>query len=187
MSRSRHQRNAVSVLPLPVGARISVFSPRAMAGQPSRWGAVGCSKTARNQEAVSGWKSSRASLGRRPGLLLCRHSRCFKDSGSGGLGCTRGLSGCPTSRSFFARCGIPQLPTRNLSIHLKGLGVKTVVSHISRKTSEMWGTRPLFEGRRPEFGGVTNDLCCAVPSAAIRLRGQCKQVRSDLPRNCCGS
>ena len=35
ISRSRHQRNAVSVLPLPVGARISVDSPRAIAGQPS--------------------------------------------------------------------------------------------------------------------------------------------------------
>ena len=33
--RSRHHRNAVSVLPLPVGARISVESPRAIAGQPS--------------------------------------------------------------------------------------------------------------------------------------------------------
>jgi hypothetical protein len=35
ISRSRHQRNAVSVLPLPVGARIRVDSPCAMAGQPA--------------------------------------------------------------------------------------------------------------------------------------------------------
>ena len=34
-------RNAVSVLPLPVGARISVDSPRAIAGQPSVCGGVG--------------------------------------------------------------------------------------------------------------------------------------------------
>ena len=61
MSRSRHQRNAVSVLPVPVGARIRVFSPRAIAGQPSRCGAVGCSKTARNQAAVTGWKRDSAS------------------------------------------------------------------------------------------------------------------------------
>ena len=35
-----HQRNAVSVLPLPVGARISVDSPRAIAGQARRCGSV---------------------------------------------------------------------------------------------------------------------------------------------------
>ena len=35
------QRNAVSVLPLPVGARMSVDSPRAIAGQPSLCGGVG--------------------------------------------------------------------------------------------------------------------------------------------------
>ena len=40
MRRSRHQRKAVRVLPVPVGARIRVLSPRAMAGQPGaagRW------------------------------------------------------------------------------------------------------------------------------------------------------
>ena len=35
MSRLMHQRKAVSVLPLPVGARISVDCPRAIAGHPS--------------------------------------------------------------------------------------------------------------------------------------------------------
>src|SRR6185503_17053911 len=50
----RHQRNAVSVLPDPVGARISVDSPRAIAGQPSICGAVGSSKTALNHFAVTG-------------------------------------------------------------------------------------------------------------------------------------
>ena len=44
ISRFRHQRNAVSVLPLPVGARISVDSPRAMAGHPSCCGLVGSGK-----------------------------------------------------------------------------------------------------------------------------------------------
>src|SRR5271165_4001944 len=62
MSRSRHQRNAVSVFPVPVGARMSVLSPRAIAGQPRRCGAVGRSKTARNHCAVTGWKSVRAAL-----------------------------------------------------------------------------------------------------------------------------
>src|SRR6202451_3176224 len=61
MRRSRHQRKAVRVLPVPVGARIRVLSPRAIGGQPSRCGAVGCSKTARNQAAVTGWKRARTS------------------------------------------------------------------------------------------------------------------------------
>src|SRR5580692_3049426 len=61
MRRSRHQRKAVRVLPVPVGARMRVLSPRAMAGQPWRWGAVGSSKTSRNQEAVTGWKLAKGS------------------------------------------------------------------------------------------------------------------------------
>ena len=84
MSRSRHQRNAVSVFPLPVGARMRVFSPRAIAGQPSLCGAVGCSKTARNHAAVTGWKRPRASSG---WALVSRRVRfftaivtCIKDS-----------------------------------------------------------------------------------------------------------
>src|ERR1700761_3662810 len=72
MCLSRHQRKAVSVLPVPVGARMSVDSPRAMAGQPSRWGAGGCWKAARNQAAVMGWKSASAAspvaAGSAPGL-----------------------------------------------------------------------------------------------------------------------
>ena len=35
MSRSRAHRKAVSVLPLPVGAQMSVHSPAAIAGHPS--------------------------------------------------------------------------------------------------------------------------------------------------------
>ena len=49
-----HHRNAVSVLPLPVGARISVDSPRAMAGQPWRCGGVGVANESRNQSATAG-------------------------------------------------------------------------------------------------------------------------------------
>src|SRR5438270_9715858 len=63
MSLLRHQRKAVRVLPVPVGASMRVDSPRAMAGQPSRWGGVGWSKTARNHAAVMGWKRERASVG----------------------------------------------------------------------------------------------------------------------------
>ena len=53
ISRSMAQRNAASVLPLPVGARISVDSPRAMAGQPSACGGVGASNDAWNQSATA--------------------------------------------------------------------------------------------------------------------------------------
>ena len=59
---------------MPVGARIRVFSPRAMAGQPNRCGAVGCSKTARNQDAVTGWKSSRALVVAGRSLFFHRHN-----------------------------------------------------------------------------------------------------------------
>jgi hypothetical protein len=54
ISRSRHQRNAVSVLPVPVGASISVESPRAIAGQPCRWGLVGASNAPLNHAATGG-------------------------------------------------------------------------------------------------------------------------------------
>src|ERR1700677_3610684 len=57
---SRHHRNAVSVLPVPVGASISVDSPRAIAGHPSTCGAVGLSNTARNHFAVMGWNNPSA-------------------------------------------------------------------------------------------------------------------------------
>ena len=54
MMRLMHQRNAVSVLPLPVGARISVDSPSAMDGQPCAWGGVGRANESRNQSATGG-------------------------------------------------------------------------------------------------------------------------------------
>jgi hypothetical protein len=62
MTRSIAQRNAASVLPLPVGARISVDSPRAIAGHPSACGGVGASNDARNHSATAGWKRSRTSV-----------------------------------------------------------------------------------------------------------------------------
>ncbi len=63
MSRLMHQRNAVSVFPLPVGARISVDSPRAMAGQPCTCGGVGASNESRNQSATAGWNRSSTAAG----------------------------------------------------------------------------------------------------------------------------
>jgi hypothetical protein len=52
--------------------------------------------------------------------------------------------GCPTSRSFFARCGIPQLPTYSFQ-PASGYRSRSVVSHISQKTSEIWGTRDSWQ------------------------------------------
>ena len=54
INRLRHQRNAVSVFPLPVGARISVDSPRAIAGQPSCCGFVGASNALVNHARTAG-------------------------------------------------------------------------------------------------------------------------------------
>ena len=56
-------------------------------------------------------------------------------------------AGCPASRSFFARCGIPQLLPRCFSQPARKSTGKSVVSHISQKTSEMWGTRDYLWGR----------------------------------------
>ena len=69
MRRSRHQRNAVRVLPVPVGARMRALSRRAMTGQPRRCGAVGASKTARNHSAVTGWKQAKGSASTRAGSV----------------------------------------------------------------------------------------------------------------------
>src|SRR5258708_21947770 len=70
MIRLMAQRKAVNVLPLPVGARINVDSPRAMAGQPSLCGGVGASKEARNQSATAPWKRSSTT----PRLATCLFS-----------------------------------------------------------------------------------------------------------------
>ena len=48
-SRSMHARNAASVLPLPVGAAISVCLPAAIEGQPCAWASVGAENRERNQ------------------------------------------------------------------------------------------------------------------------------------------
>ena len=58
MSRSMQDRNAASVLPMPVGARRSVLSPRRIGGQPSACAGVGREKVRANQARVAGWKPS---------------------------------------------------------------------------------------------------------------------------------
>src|SRR5689334_24935109 len=52
--RSMQARNAVSVLPEPVGAEISVVWPARMCGQPCSWGSVGVPKRATNHSWTSG-------------------------------------------------------------------------------------------------------------------------------------
>ncbi len=54
------ERNAASVLPLPVGARRSVLSPRRIAGQASACAGVGASKQRENHSRTAGWNSSSA-------------------------------------------------------------------------------------------------------------------------------
>src|SRR5436190_23489867 len=58
MSRLMHQRNPVSVLPLPVGASSNVLDPPAMTGQPCACGAVGALNASLNHRATTGWKRS---------------------------------------------------------------------------------------------------------------------------------
>src|SRR3981189_21215 len=58
-SLSRHHRNAASVLPEPVGARIKVCSLLAMAAQPCSWAEVGAANVPANHARVAGLKRSR--------------------------------------------------------------------------------------------------------------------------------
>ena len=75
--RSMHHRKAVRVLPVPVGARMRVDSPRAMAGQPRVWGRVGSGKTASNQARTGGWKRSRG-MGNASYGVACRFTAAVK-------------------------------------------------------------------------------------------------------------
>src|SRR5512134_837265 len=56
-------RKAARVLPVPVGAAISVSRPRAIAGQPCACASVGPSgKRRSNQARTAGWKEASASM-----------------------------------------------------------------------------------------------------------------------------
>ncbi len=61
-SRSIEARNAVSVLPLPVGAQTSVWPPPRMAGQPSICGVVGSGNDAANQARTAGENASSTAM-----------------------------------------------------------------------------------------------------------------------------
>jgi hypothetical protein len=54
----------------------------------------------------------------------------------------------------FARCGRPQIYSLSVDSEPDAFGLNAVVSHISQKTSEMWGTQELvvwkeLEKRQP--------------------------------------
>ena len=55
------QRNAANVLPDPVGARIRVWSPAAIAGQPLAWASVGAPKVVSNHSRTAGENGPSAS------------------------------------------------------------------------------------------------------------------------------
>lgn len=61
-SRSMPHRNDVSVLPDPVGARISVWSPDAIAGHPCSWAAVGAGNEASNHARTGSENRSREEM-----------------------------------------------------------------------------------------------------------------------------
>jgi len=64
-SRSSDQRKAASVLPEPVGATTSVWSPRLIASQAPRWAAVAASKAPANHARVAAenWSSTPPLMG----------------------------------------------------------------------------------------------------------------------------
>ena len=65
-SRSMPHRKADSVLPEPVGARIRVWSPPAMAGQPWAWGGVGSGNEVSNQARTAGENGASGSTSATP-------------------------------------------------------------------------------------------------------------------------
>ncbi len=60
-SESMAERKAASVLPLPVGAQMSVCWPAVIGGQPRAWAAVGVGKDAPNHARTAGENDSSTS------------------------------------------------------------------------------------------------------------------------------
>ncbi len=77
-------RNAESVLPEPVGARISVWAPLAMAGQPFVWGGVASGNEVLNQARTAGENGARGSGGTRTRLPTDPVRRCQEPDGLAG-------------------------------------------------------------------------------------------------------
>jgi len=74
------------------------------------------------------------------------------------------------SRSFFARCGMPRVFLQDFPGR-KNSWSRAVVFHISRKTSEMWGTHRGWQGQifdRNLDGGYRNQ-CQIIHQADFLL------------------
>src|ERR1700733_1520242 len=92
------------------------------------------------------------------------------------------MTGCPISRSFFARCGIPRRFHSDFRFIRYASRSTSVVSHISRKTSEIWGThRSVVKtelpascrcGSRLNANASTRVIACKItPNARILCAG----------------
>ena len=85
-------RNAASVLPLPVGAQISVCSPAVIGGHPWTWAAVGSGNDAANQARTAGenapstgdqrWGQANEGVSQR---ARCAVTRCGADRWRAGI------------------------------------------------------------------------------------------------------
>src|ERR1700689_515696 len=68
------------------------------------------------------------------------------------------MDGWPISRSFFARYGIPPMLTAKCVGRIKSQRERAVVSHISRKTSEIWATRPSSGNEKHSGAGLSSEV-----------------------------
>jgi hypothetical protein len=94
------------------------------------------------------------------------------------------IKGCPTSRSFFARCGIPRLPIYILRLS-RDCQSRSAVSHISRKTSESGAPfdswhheilRPVgshADSKAPLFCALTARLSATTRKLCAGFEGWC--------------
>src|SRR5436309_14173146 len=95
---SRQARKAASVLPDPVGAKISVLRPAAMEGQPCRCAGVGSPSVCRNHSRTGGRKRSRASVASMRTLYTCALRETWRSFANGLRDCDCGRE--PTEACF---------------------------------------------------------------------------------------
>ena len=112
-SRSMADRKAASVLPEPVGAMTSAFSPRSMAAQARSWTGVGPSgKTEPNQARVAGAKASGspgAAIGSAVMRPVWRESRHESRDATAPAGSTSRGTGAPSQPPPRRRSSEPRL------------------------------------------------------------------------------
>ncbi len=77
-------KNAARVLPDPVGAMTSAFSPAETASHAPRWAAVGAAKTSRNHVAVAGENAASGSADAMTSILPARTDSSVPLIGRGG-------------------------------------------------------------------------------------------------------